>query len=279
MTAAAALRWGAARLGSAHVPEPRREARLLLRATADVDAILHPDQGIEGPRAATYVAAISRRCSREPFAYIVAHRFFRDLVLDVDHRVLVPRPETELVVERAVLLAPSEARVVDLCTGSGAIALAVTHERRDLLVDATDVCPAALEVANRNVARYGDGRVALYRGDLWEALPAGNEGLYALCTCNPPYVEAADLPELDPEVRDWEPHHALVADEGWRSLYVRLASGAPRWLCPGGWLIAEVGMGQAETVSAVFAAQGLRDVVVHPDLAGIPRVVEGRRPA
>jgi release factor glutamine methyltransferase len=275
-----ALAWGARRLRRAGIAEPRREARLLLQALAHVDPLLRPEAGIGREALAAYVAAVRRRAAREPFAYIVGRRFFRHLELAVDRRVLVPRPETEGVVERALVLLPQGGLAADLCTGSGAIALALAHERPDALVDAGDISAEALEVARDNVRRLGlEGRVRLWRGDLWEALPPSRRGAYDLCTCNPPYVAAEELPRLEPEVRDWEPRVALVAAEGWPALYGRLAAGAAAWLRPGGWLVAEVGLGQADTVAALFRGQGLTDVRVHPDLAGIPRVVEGRRPA
>lgn len=279
MTAVAVAQWGAARLAQAGLPEPRREARLLLRAVAEVDTIMDPQREIEPDCAATYVAAIGRRASREPFAYIVGRRFFRETVLEVDHRVLIPRPETEGVVDRALALAPGAALAADLCTGSGAIAIALASELPDLHVDATDISASALEVARRNVQRHAlDGRMVLWLGDLWDALPTEYQGGYDLCTCNPPYVDAADFDRLQPEVRLWEPRIALVPEQGWMAVYSRLASGATRWLRPGGWLIVEVGQGQADVVGDLFGRAGLGEVTVHADLAGIPRVVEGRRP-
>jgi release factor glutamine methyltransferase len=191
--------------------------------------------------------------------------------------VLIPRPETEDLVERALALLPPGGYAADLGTGSGAIALALADERPDVRVDATDLSGEALEVAAANALRCGlQDRIRLFAGDLWTALPAECAGSYDLVVCNPPYVEAAELPGLEPEVARWEPALALVAPEGWRALYARLAGGAGRWLRRGGWLVAEVGAGRSEEVAALFAEHGLGEIGIRADLAGIPRLVEGR---
>lgn len=264
------------RLTAAGIPEPHREARLLLAAFAQVDARLQPEAEIPEDAAAAYAAAVDRRVRREPYAYVTGRREFFGLCLEVNRDVLIPRPETELLVERALVLAPLGAVAADLCTGSGAVALALMAQRPDIEITGTDISTAALSVAARNARRLGLP-LGLRQGDLWSALPARARGTLDLCTCNPPYVDAGELPHLDPEVRDWEPRIALVPPEGWRSLQSRLVAGAAEWLKPGGWLVSEIGVGQAPSVYHIFLRSGLTDVGVRMDLAGVPRAVEGRR--
>ncbi len=264
------------RLAAAGVPAAGREARLLLRAVASVDARLHPLAEIPAEVAGAYAAVVERRARREPYAYITGRREFFGLSLEVDRHVLIPRPETELLVERALALAPRGAMTCDLCTGSGAVALALAAQRPDLQLTATDISGEALSVAERNARRLGL-RLRLFAGDLWAALPASDRGTLDLCTCNPPYVDAADWLGLDPEVRSWEPRQALVPPEGWGCFLHRLVAGAAEWLKPGGWLLAEVGVGQALAAGDLFVRNGLTEVRSHHDLAGIPRVIEGRR--
>ena len=273
MTARAGLEAAAQRLAAEGVPDARREARLLLLAAGGPDPLLDPQAPLD-PVAGTFYAMVRRRRAREPFAYIVGHREFYGLRLSVRPGVLVPRPETEGLVEHALALAPAAGRVADLCTGSGAVAAALAVERPDLVVDAVDISPAALEVARDNIAalRLQD-RVRLHQGDLWAALP---EGSYNLCTCNAPYVTEAEWEAAEPEVRRWEPQVALVAPEGWPALYRRLAEGAVGRLVPGGHLLAEIGAGQGEGIAAVFQAAGLGEVRILPDLAGRPRYAVGR---
>ena len=277
MTAGALVAAAATALAEAGVEGPVREAGLLLRAIAATDARLHPEAELGRDVAATYVAAVGRRARREPYAYIVGYREFAGVDIEVTRDVLIPRPETEMLVQRAQVLAPPGATVCDLCTGSGCIALALAKQRPDLEITATDISAAALAVAERNAARLGVP-VRLRPGDLWQALPVAQRGRLDLCTCNPPYVEAGDLAALAREVRDWEPGIALVPAAGWRSLYRRLASGAVDWLRPGGHLLCEVGAGQAADVAGIYRSAGLVQVRTEADLAGMPRMVEGRRP-
>ena len=277
MTARAAWRRGAATLAAAGLPEASREARALLRAAAGFDPWLDLDTPLEPAAEARYRDWLARRAAREPHAYITGGRPFHRVRVGVRPGVLIPRPETELLVDAADRLAPRGARVCDLCTGSGAIALALAMERPDLRLDATDISEAALEVAADNVCRLGVGdRVALQRGDLWAALPAARAGDYAVCVCNPPYIDPRDWTALPPEVRDHEPRLALVAEQGYREMYRRIADGAHRWLAAGGWLVVEVGAGQAAAVEALFVEHGLRDCFHLQDVGGFARVVGGR---
>ena len=208
---------------------------------------------------------MQRRGKREPLAYVLGDWDFRRLTLKTDARALVPRPETEIVVERclALLEAIESPRVVDVGTGGGAIALAIAQERLDARVWATDSSPAALELAREN-AEANDLAVEFREGDLL----AGLDGPFDLVVSNPPYVEADELDALEPEVRDWEPREALVAD----GQTERLVHDAQRVLV--GWLVLEVHEARARIVSQDLEAAGYASVAIVQDLAGRDRVVE-----
>ena len=216
---------------------------------------------------------VTRRRAREPLAYILGEWGFRRLMLNVDARALVPRPETEVVVERCLarLEGLSEPRILDVGTGSGAIALALADEVPAARVVAVDLSEDALALALENLARADvDGRVELRRGDLL----AGVAGPFDLVVSNPPYVPAAEYGSLQPEIRLYEPYGAVVGDRVWE----QVAREARRALAPGAWLVLECGDGQAAEVSAGLTALGYEDVLVTPDLAGRDRVVEGHSP-
>jgi release factor glutamine methyltransferase len=211
---------------------------------------------------------------REPLAYILGEWGFRRLTLKTDRRALIPRPETEVVVERALqhLRGIDRPRVLDVGTGTGAIALAIADEVRDAHVTAIDVSPDALALARENLELAGiNGRVRLVEHDLTFGL--GNAD-FDLVVSNPPYVEPDELEALQPEVRDWEPHVALVA----AGATAKLAEASREALRPGGWLVLETAAGAGERVERVLTDLGFQDVAITPDLAGRDRVAEGRWP-
>jgi release factor glutamine methyltransferase len=214
-------------------------------------------------------ALIDRRALREPIAYVLGEWGFRRLTLKVDPRVLVPRPETEVVVERCLeLLRGLEAPdVLDVGAGSGAIALAIADEHPGARVTAIDVSAEALDLARENAAAAGLD-VTFELRDLHDGLA----GSFDLVVSNPPYVSAAEIEGLQPEVRDWEPRLATVGEEHTGAV-VRAAADVLR---PGGWLVLEVGDGAAAAVTALVAKVGYGDVVTSPDLTGRDRVVEAR---
>ena len=216
---------------------------------------------------------VSRRRAREPLAYVLGEWGFRRLMLNVDARALVPRPETEVVVERCLvhLEGIDEPRILDVGTGSGAIALALADEVPDACVVAVDLSEDALALARENLARADvDGRVELRRGDLL----TGVAGPFDLVVSNPPYVPAAEYDSLQPEIRLYEPYGAVVGDRVWE----QIAREARRVLAPGAWLVLECGDGQAAEVSAGLEALAYEAVRATPDLAGRDRVVEAHRP-
>jgi release factor glutamine methyltransferase len=260
-------------LEGARVDSPRLDAEVLLAHALGVDRTalwLDPDREVSGKGARWFRDAIRQRTvQRVPVAYLVGHKGFRHLDLEVDPRVLVPRPETEHLVE-AVLDLPPGVRVHDVGTGSGAIALALKDERPDLLVSASDVSADALAVARANAERLGLD-VGFARADLLDGL---DRDLFAIVS-NPPYVTEGDRARMAPEVTAHEPHLALFAGaEGLnviRPLVTQAAATEARLLA------LEVGAGQAPSVRGLVAAAGFHEVDVVRDLAGIERVVVGRR--
>jgi release factor glutamine methyltransferase len=254
---------------------PRLDAEVLLADALGVDRtalFVDPSREVTGPAVRAFQNAVRRRSAgREPVAYITGRRGFRHIELEVDARVLVPRPETELLVEVGVELLPRGARVVDVGTGSGAVALALKDERPDLEVVGTDVSADALAVARRNAARLGlDGAVELRAGDLLAGVMQTDAVL-----SNPPYVAEGERAALAPEIMRHEPPGALFAGEDGLDVIRRLV---PAAAAAGARLVAiEVGAGQAAAVAALMRAAGFARVQARRDLAGIERVVVGRR--
>jgi release factor glutamine methyltransferase len=254
---------------------PRLDAEVLLAAALGIDRtalFLDPMRQVTGPAVRAFQDAVRRRSAgREPVAYITGRRGFRHIELAVDARVLVPRPETELLVEVGVELLARGARVVDVGTGSGAIALALRDERPDLQVTGTDVSAGALAVARDNAARLGlAGDVAFVEGDLLAGLAEVDAVL-----SNPPYVAEGERVALAPEILRHEPAGALFAGADGLDVIRRLV---PAAVAAGARLAAiEVGEGQAAAVRALMVEAGFATVQVRRDLAGIERVVAGSR--
>jgi release factor glutamine methyltransferase len=286
LTVAAALEASTRTLRAAGVEEARLDAQLLLawalRGRRE-DLAREPERALTERESLIFHKAIDLRAKRRPVAYLTGERVFYGRSFKVNRAVLIPRPETELLVARALerLSGTSTPRVADIGTGSGCIAVTLAAENPAAQVWATDISPLALYVARKNVARHGVlPRVTLLEGDLCEPLP--NEA-FDVIVSNPPYVAVGDLPGLEPEVRDYEPALALVgnaasAGAAGTDLYARLFTGSAGRLAPGGFAIVEIGAGQSDAVCASARAAGLTDLTVIPDYAGVPRVVEARRP-
>lgn len=223
-----------------------------------------------------YERLLARRATREPVAYILGHREFYGRDFHVDARVLVPRPETEAIVDAVLARLPADGfvRLVDIGTGSGALALTLAAERPAWHVEAVDVSEAAVAVARRNARALGvDGRVTFLIGDLL----APTMGLFDAIVSNPPYVATRDTPGLSPDVRDHEPHVALFGGPDGMDLPRRfLLEAAPR-LVPGGLLVMEFGYGMQEPVEDAARAAGLEVETVLEDLQGIARTLVARR--
>jgi release factor glutamine methyltransferase len=237
------------------------------------ELMLETEQELSADDVTQLERLLERRALREPLAYVLGEWDFRELTLSIDSRVLVPRPETEVVVERclALLAGVAEPRVLDVGTGSGAIALAIASEHPGAQVTGIDASAGALEVAGANSLRTGVA-VELHVWDLFQGLPAWP---WDLVVSNPPYVLPEEIDSLAPEVRAWEPREALVGVGATEAV----ARGALEVLRPGGALVLEVAAGDAERVAALLGELRYEDVATTLDLAGRDRVVEGRWPA
>jgi release factor glutamine methyltransferase len=276
MTVGEALAHGTGVLAEAGIDTARLEAELLLAKACDdcARALLYMDLQRElSPEAEEgYEALLARRARREPLAYILGHWGFRRLTLKTDARALVPRPETEIVVERALehLNGMEAPAVLDVGTGTGAIALAIVDEHRQARVTAIDASADALALARENLDLLGtNGRVRLVEHDLTEGLGRDE---FDLVVSNPPYVEPEDIETLQPEVRDWEPRIALVA-HGATEAVARAATEALR---PGGWVVLEIAENQAVKVAGLLTDLGYENLRISPDMAGRDRVIEAQ---
>jgi release factor glutamine methyltransferase len=268
------LRRGAAFLAAHDVdsPEANAEALLMLILATDRVGLYTRTEGLSTAEARLFGRALCQRCTGTPLQHLTGEQPFMDLVLEVRPGVFVPRPETEVLVEAALDLVREVASpvVVDVGTGTGAVALAIKQARPEARVAATDVSEAAVSLASENAGRLGlDVEVLL--GDLLDPVPAELRGSLDLLVSNPPYVTEAEYEALPPEVRA-DPYEALV---GGTDVHGRLVGLASEWLRPGGWLVVEIGADQGSDVAALFEER-LDDVAVVPDLAGRDRVVRGR---
>jgi len=273
MTPLEAVRMVAQKLDESGVPSPRVDAEILVAHVLGVSRseVYSAGDQLSEEELRRLHSAQERRRLREPLAYILGEWGFRRLTLKVDRRVLVPRPETELLVERCLehLRDLSEPRVLDVGVGSGAIALAIADEHSAARILAVDRSADALAAARENLARIPvDGRMEFRQGDLL----AGISGPFDLVVSNPPYVSPEDFDTLEPEVRLFEPREAIVGV----GVGAEVARAARAVLAPGGWLLLECGDGQAADLAAEFERLGYADVVRTRDLADRERVVEGR---
>jgi len=262
------------RLEAAGCESPEVEAEILvahLLGVARSEIALDDSRKLSKGEERTLDLLVARREEREPLAYVLGEWGFRQLLLAVDARVLVPRPETEIVVERCLarIGTLTEPRVLDVGTGSGAIALAIADEHPGARVTGVDASSGALEVAGANVVRTGIA-IDLRTWDLFTGLP---EGPWDLVVSNPPYVLPEEIETLEPEVRDWEPREALTGVGATEAV----ARGAREVLAEPGALVLEVAAADASRVATLLEALGYVDVVATKDLTGRDRVVEGTR--
>jgi len=271
------LQWTADYFAGKEIEASRLDAELLLADTLAMDRVglyVNFDRPLDAQELARYRDKVRRRANREPVQYILGETEFWSLPITVNPAVLIPRADTEVLVEEALKRLTDTASVLDVGTGSGAIAIALAHERPGLTVTALDCSEEALAVARHNARRNGVAqRVACVEGDL-KRLPPGP---YDMIVSNPPYIPTRDWETLMPEVREHEPRLALDGGGDGLEAYRHLLVQAKKTLAPGGWLLVEVGIGQARDVSALCSAAGLSDVSQRDDYAGIPRVVMGTR--
>lgn len=278
-----AIHWASQELIAAGVPNARWDAELLLAhllGKPPLSLVMLRGEPVTPEIAVAYRALIARRATREPLQYIIGAQEFMGLDLKVDGRVLVPRPETELLVEAAlaalakVLPGLTGLPVADICTGSGAIAIALASQCPRLTVFATDISPGAIEVASANARNCGvSDRMSFHTGDLFAPLPVELAGQLALVVSNPPYISTTELASLQDEVQR-EPQLALDGGHDGLVFFRRLVAETPRWLRPGGLLALEIGSDQGEALLDMLCNAGQYDgVSVSTDYAGHDRVV------
>jgi release factor glutamine methyltransferase len=257
--------------------DPLENRILLCHATglSRVQLITQAERPLLDAEAARLAALVQRRLDGEPIAYIVGRREFFGLDFEVSDAVLIPRPDTELIVELALERLPQNGRMLDMGTGSGAIAVAAAHTRPDARVTALDVSDAALDVARRNAAANG-AQVRFLRSDWFGALQADER--FELIASNPPYIAAGDEHLSQGDLR-FEPVGALTDHADGLSALRNIIDGSPRHLEPGGWLLLEHGYDQAAAVRALLAERGFSEVQSWRDLAGIERTSGGKAPA
>jgi release factor glutamine methyltransferase len=259
----------------------RLEAELLLAHVLKVDRVrilTDPERPLDPAELAAYRDLIRRRRAREPVAYLLGTREFYGRTFRVDRRVLIPRPDTETLVEVALARTRGRSlggRALDLCTGSGCVAITFARERPTWHVDGSDVSPGAVEVARDNALRLGAvWNVRWLVGDLYAPLDPARDR-YDLVTANPPYIPHAEIASLDADVRDFEPVLALDGGESGLELAARVVRGAPLFLRPGAVLAVEIMAGQGDDARGLFERAGFADVDVANDYGGRGRVVSG----
>ena len=280
-----ALTYATNQLTAAEVDTPRFDAQLLLAWVLKArreDLAREPERALTERERIIFEKAVSLRALRRPLPYITGEAWFYGRAFKINRAVLIPRPETEMLVALALeavrdVKAP---QMADIGTGSGCLAVTLACERPDARVWATDLSADALKEARKNVVRYGQtDRVSLRQGDLLSPLPDGLR-LDAV-VANPPYVTEAEMADLAPEVRDYEPRLALsglgdAAGADGTALHRRILAEARPFLKPNSWVLLEVGQGQAERVAAMASAFGYAAVTIHNDFSGIGRVVSAR---
>ncbi len=278
-------RWAADDFRARGLEAPRVEAELLLAHVLKVDRVrilTDPSRPLAADELSAYRELIRRRRAREPIAYLLGAREFYGRPFRVDRRVLIPRPDTETLVE--VALARTRAlslggRALDLCTGSGCVAITFARERPTWRVDGADLSPGAIAVARDNARRLGAvWNVRWLEGDLYAPLDPARDR-YDLVTANPPYIPRGEIAGLEPDVRDFEPRLALDGGEGGLDLAGRVVREAAPFLRPGALLAVEIMAGQGEGARALFERGGFAEVELARDYGGRERVVSGRWPA
>lgn len=285
-TIAKVITEGAALLEASAVTDERRTAGVLLCHVLGIDRtqlLISSARQITDDDYARYLGFVARRVAGEPLQYITGHQEFYGLDFVVTPDVLIPRPETEFLVERVIKLAgdPSKGSplIVDIGTGSGCIVVTLAVHLPHSRLIATDISAAALEVARANADRYQVAdRIEFVEGDALEPLSRlGLEGALDVIASNPPYVEQATSQLIQREVRDWEPHAALFAGADGLDFYRRVFPSVHRYLKPGGFVVLEIGYSQLDAISSMITGSKLELVDTTPDLQGIPRTICIRR--
>ncbi|MBR5348084.1 MAG: peptide chain release factor N(5)-glutamine methyltransferase [Lachnospiraceae bacterium] len=265
------------RLRTGGIPEPESDAWILFSHVFGLDRthyLLEQERLADEEEMTRFEAAVQTRLTRIPVQYITGEQDFYGLTFRVTPAVLIPRYDTEVLVDLVLSENPKAGRFLDLCTGSGCIAVSLMKSGQFASGEATDISREALNVAADNASRNGVTLI-FSEGDLWAAV---GDRTYDVIVSNPPYIAESERPTLMPEVREHEPGLALFAEHDGLAFYERIAREACEHLVPGGRLYVEIGATQGEQVSELFKQNGLTDVRVTKDLAGLPRVVSARRP-
>ncbi len=262
------------RLLAAKIPDAAVDARLLLEYVTGLSAavcLAKDGEDLPPETQQAYTEAVDKRTQRIPLQHITGEQDFYGRTFRVSPAVLVPRQDTEVLVERALAFARDGMRILDLCTGSGCILISMLLERPGLAGVGTDISEDALAVAKENAARLG-AEAELRQGDLFDALRAGE--MFDIIVSNPPYISPAEIATLSPEVKDHDPRMALDGGEDGLDFYRRIAQEAGVYLAPGGRMFLEIGCDQWNDVKAILEDAGWKDVCLKKDLAGLDRVVE-----
>jgi len=281
MNISSALSSAAEILKDAGVPDPRREAASLLASALNRPSsflIAHPEYELKDDETARFDGFIARRAAREPFQYITERQEFYGLEFGVTPDVLIPRPETEILVEEAIkeLKIPNELKKLAFCeigVGSGCISISILHNVPNAAAIAIDISKKAISVAQRNSENHGVAdRLTFIEGDLF----AGIDHKFDLIVSNPPYISDADLTDMQKEVRDFEPHNALFAGTDGLDVIRRIIGEAPKHLDSGGLLLIEIGFGQSKILRDQVDPTVWSKLEVIPDLQGIERILKVR---
>ena len=276
------IAWAADDLKKRSMPSPRLDVELLLGHVLKVNRIglvIDAERPLSKEELGSYRALHMRRRGGEPVSYLLGVREFYGREFRVERRVLIPRPDTETLVEvalertRALSLS---ARVLDLCTGSGCVAITIARERPTMRVTGSDISPGALTVARENSIRLGAATIGLVQSDLLAGFEAGRDR-FDLITANPPYIADEEIPALAVDIHRYEPRLALSGGADGLDLVRRILAEAPRFLAAGGVLAMEIGAGQSPDVMALFAEAGFGDITAQRDYGGHERVVSGVR--
>jgi release factor glutamine methyltransferase len=276
------VKWATDDFRTRGIENPRLDAEVIVAFVLGIDrtrVIIESQRPLEAGELVKLRDLVKRRRSREPVAYLRGHREFYGRPFIVDPRVLIPRPDTEALVDVALARSAHVSlsmRQLDLCTGSGCVAITMARQRPTSRVLASDISAGALEVARENAYRLGAYNVAFVEGDLFA--PVGKRE-FDVITANPPYIATGEIEGLMPDVRDFEPRGALDGGADGLDFVRRIVDEAPGWLAPGGVLAMEIGAGEADDTRALFEQRGYAEIQIDRDYGKIERVVSGVRPA
>ncbi|MGH7284766.1 MAG: peptide chain release factor N(5)-glutamine methyltransferase [Polyangiaceae bacterium] len=276
------LKWAADDFRAKGIDSPRLDAEVLLgwaTGKSRIELIMEAKRELGPEELAKFRDAVKRRRTREPVAYVRGHREFFGRSFRVDKRVLVPRPDTETLVEVALDRTRHLSmcmRALDVCTGSGCVGISLARERPTSFVVATDLSAGAIEVAKANALRLGAYNLAFFIGDLFAAVDASLR--FDVITANPPYIPSAEISKLDADIRDFEPTLALDGGDDGLAIARRIVDDAPAHLEANGILAIEIGYDEAERARELFAKRGFSDIETKRDYGKIERVISGRWP-